>query len=274
MANIVTGVFQGIPVCGSFSGTALSVNSGARTRFANITAGLTMIVVLLLFGNAIAFLAMPALGGLLMIVGYRIIKPSDVRLVWNIGTVQQVTMITTFVLTLLMPLQYAVMAGVALSVLLFTTRQSNKIKIMEWVRQPMGLPLERHSPEAVPAEHAIVLVPYGSLFFAAADAFEQELPKVTNDTRNSVVILNLRQRSELGGTFLGVLRRYAHDLAEHNSRLMLVEVGGETMVQFEKTGYVDAFGTENIFPASERIFESIRKADHEARTWIAAQERS
>jgi len=273
IANIATGIFQGIPVCGSFSGTALAVNSGARSRFANITAGITMAGALLLFSSAIGYLAMPALGGLLMIVGYRIIKPSDVRLVWNIGTVQQVTMLITFVLTLLMPLQYAVMAGVALSVLLFTTRQSNKIKIMEWVRQPLGLPLERQSPEVVSAEQATVLVPYGSLFFAAADAFEKELPKVTDDTRNSVVILNLRQRSELGGTFLGVLRRYARDLAEHNSRLMLAELGEETMAQFEKTGYVDTFGTENIFPASERIFESIRKADHDAREWIAEQKR-
>jgi len=271
IANIATGVFQGIPVCGSFSATSLSVNSGARTRFANICAGITMVVVLLLFGNVISFLAMPSLAGLLMIVGFRIIKPDNVTLVWKIGTIQQSTMMITFVLTLLIPLQYAVMSGVALSTVLFITRQSNKIRVMEWVRQPVGLPIEQDSPAEVPPEKTIVLVPYGSLFFAAADAFEKELPKVTEATHHSVVILNLRQRSELGSTFLGVLKRYAEELQERQSRLVLVEVGRETMTQFEKTGYIDIFDLDNIFPATERVFESMREAQHEARKWIKEQ---
>ena len=273
IANIATGVFQGIPVCGSFSATSLSVNSGARTRFANLSAGITMAVALLLFGNAIAFLAMPSLAGLLMIVGFRIIKPDDVRLVWKVGTIQQSTMLITFVLTLLIPLQYAVMNGVALSTLLFITRQSNKIRIMEWVRQPIGLPIEQDAPSEVPAKKTLVLVPYGSLFFAAADAFEKELPKVTEETHHSVVILNLRQRSELGSTFLGVLKRYAGELQERQSRLVLVEVGEETMIQFEKTGYIDIFGFDNIYPSTERVFGSIREAQHEATKWIKEQKK-
>jgi len=273
IANIATGIFQGVPVCGSFSATSLSVNSGAQTRFANISAGITMAVSLLLFGNAIAFLAMPSLAGLLIIVGFRIIKPDNVRLVWRIGSIQQVTMLLTFILTLLIPLQYAVMNGVALSILLFITRQSNKVRVMEWVRQPIGLPIEQNSPNEVPPEKNIVLVPYGSLFFAATDAFEKELPKVSEKTYHSVVILNLRQRSELGGTFLGVLKRYAGELQTAESRLMLVEVGEETMAQFENTGYIDIFGYENIFPATERVFQSIRDAQHEANKWIKEQKR-
>ena len=273
IANIATGIFQGIPVCGSFSATSLSVNSGARTRFANISAGITMAIALLLFGNAIGFLAMPSLAGLLMIVGFRIIKPDDVRLVWKIGTIQQVTILITFILTLLVPLQYAVMNGVALSTLLFITRQSNKVRVMEWVRRPVGLPIEQDSPSEVPPEKTMVLVPYGSLFFAAVDAFEKELPKVTDETRRSVVILNLRQRNELGSTFLGVLERYAGELQAHESRLLLVEVSEEIMTQFEKTGHMDIFGLDNIYPGTERVFASIRKAQHDAEKWIKEQKK-
>jgi SulP family sulfate permease len=177
------------------------------------------------------------------------------------------------VLTLVIPLQYAVMNGVALSILLFIARQSNTVRVMEWVRQPLGLPIEQDPPATVPAEKALVLVPYGSLFFAAADAFEKELPKLTNETHHSVVILNLRQRSELGSTFLGVLKRYAGELIEHNSRLVLAEVGEETMVQFEKTGYIEVFGFDNIYPSTELVFHSLREAQHEAGKWIKQQKR-
>jgi SulP family sulfate permease len=117
------------------------------------------------------------------------------------------------------------------------------------------------------------LIPYGSLFFAAADAFEKELPKITEKTYHSVVILNLRQRNELGSTFLGVLKRYANELLKHQSRLVLVEVGEETMAQFEKTGYLDIFGFDNIYPGTERVFQSIREAQHEAGKWIKEQQK-
>lgn len=271
IANIITGIFQGIPVSGSFSGTALSVNSGARTRFANLSAGLTMAVVLLVFGNAISFLALPSLAGLLIVVGYRIIQLDDILMVWKIGPVQQTIMLITISLTLIIPLQYAVFTGVALSILMFVFRQSNKIKIVQWVRQPGELPLEQDPPKEVPAEQVLILVPYGSLFFAAIQVFEEELPNVTEKTNHSVVILNLRQRIDLGGTFLGVLDRYAIELQKQNSRLILTEISDPVWDQFEKTGHTDILGRDNLFRATERIYESILDAQHQAEKWVEEQ---
>ena len=102
-ANIASGVFQGLPVGGSVSATALVVSSGAQTRLANITAGITMAVSLLLFVGLIKLLAMPALAGLLIIVGYRTLKPADIRMVFSIGLIQQTAMILTLVATLFIP---------------------------------------------------------------------------------------------------------------------------------------------------------------------------
>jgi SulP family sulfate permease len=274
IANIFTGFFQGIPVSGSFSATAISVNSGAKTRFANITAGITMAVVLLVFGNLISLLALPSLAGLLIVVGFRIIKPNDVKLVWKIGPVQQAVMLLTFGLTLIVPLQHAVFIGAAFSILMFVIRQSNKVSLKAWTRQPGELPVEQDAPAQVGAGEALVLIPYGSLFFAATQTFEDELPTFTDETRNSVVILNLHQHDDLGSTFLGVLENYADDLREHNSRLMLAEIDDRTLDKFERTGYLEAFGRENIFRSSERVFEAVMEARHQAVNWIAEQEQS
>ena len=271
ISNIVTGIFQGIPVSGSFSATALSVNSGARTRLANLSAGVTMAAILLLFGNAISYLALPALGGLLIVVGYRIIKQDDIRMVWKIGPIQQTVMLITFGLTLLIPLQYAVFTGIALSILMFVFHQSNKINVVQWIRQPGELPLEKEPPQEVPPEQVLVLTPYGSLFFAAVVAFEKELPNVTEETNHSVVILNLRQRSDLGGTFLSGLERYASDLQQQNSRLMLTEISDQVMDQFNNTGYTDIFGWDNLYQATDRVFESILEAQYQAEKWIEEQ---
>jgi SulP family sulfate permease len=267
-ANVACGLFQAMPVGGSLSATSLSVNSGAKTRFANLTAGVTMAVALVLFGTAIGLLAMPALAGLLMVVGFRTLKPDDVQMVWRTGLIPQAVMVITFVLALLIPLQYAVLMGVALAILLFVFQQSNKITVKEWIYEPGQFPLEQDVPKVLESNKTIILIPYGSLFFAAASTFEQQLPEIEADTRHAVVILNLRGRIDLGSTFLTVLSRYAENLRQADCRLMLVGVGDHSLDEFEKTGLIKTFGRENIFKATDRPGEAMYEALSAAEKWV------
>ena len=269
VANIAAGFFQGMPVGGSLSATALIHSSGARSRFGNIIAGITIVIALLLFGPAIGALAMPALAGLLIVVGYGTLKIDDINLVWKTGTVQQAVMIMTFIFALLIPLQYAVLIGVALAVILFVVNQSNKITVKEWIIREGQLPHEQEVPEVVEPNRVVVLVPYGSLFFAAAAIFEEELPVVDENTRNSAVILWLHGRTDLGSTFLGILERYAENLQAHDSRLMLTGVSEFSLNVIKQTGQIETFGRENVFKGTDEVGGSIFEAYHVADKWLA-----
>jgi SulP family sulfate permease len=269
VANLAAGLFQGMPVGGSLSATALVHSSGAKSRFANIFAGITIVVALLLFGGAISALAMPALAGLLIVVGFGTLKIDDINLVWKTGTVQQTIMVITFIFTLLIPLQFAVLIGVALAILLFVFNQSNKITIKEWIITEGQLPVEHDAPEVLPPNKITVLIPYGSLFFAAAATFEEELPAIDENTRDAVVILWLRGRTDLGSTFLGILDRYAEDLQAHESKLMLAGLSDFSRGVIEQTGQIRIYGRENVFDATEVVGASIVEAYHAAEKWVA-----
>lgn len=143
-ANIAAGLFQGMPVGGSVSATALVHSSGARSRAANIIAGVTIAVMLLLFGDFVGKLAMPSLAGLLIVIGFQTLKPHKIDMVVRTGLVQAIVLVATFVLTLLFPLQYAVLVGVGLSIVLYWIKQSNRMTLKEWVFSPgQPLPIER-----------------------------------------------------------------------------------------------------------------------------------
>jgi SulP family sulfate permease len=272
VANIAAGLFQGMPVGGSLSATALVHSSGAKSRFANIFAGITIVVALLLFGRAIGALAMPALAGLLIVVGFGTLKIDDINLVWKTGSVQQAIMLITFTFTLLIPLQYAVLIGVALAIILFVFNQSNKIEVKEWTLTEGQLPVEQDAPEVLPPNKITVLIPYGSLFFAAAATFEEELPTIDENTRDAVVILWLRGRTDLGSTFLGILDRYAEELQAHGSKLMLAGVSDFSRSVIEQTGQIRIYGRENVFDATEVVGASIVEAYHAAEKWVAEHE--
>ena len=76
-ANVIVGIFRGMPVGGSMSATSLNKSAGARSRIALMIAGVVMAVVIIAFAGLVGHIAMPALAGLLMLVGFRTIQPAD-----------------------------------------------------------------------------------------------------------------------------------------------------------------------------------------------------
>jgi len=243
------------------SATSLVTTAGARTRLANITAAAVMAVVILLFGDLAGAIAMPALAGLLMVIGVRTFKPDRVRMVWRTGPSQAIVMVTTFVLTIVIPLQYAVLIGVAASVILFVGHQSNKVTVVCWVFPPgSALPREEPAPAELPPGEVVVLMVYGSVFFASAQVIEAQLPAVTPTSTGSVVVLRLRGKEDLGSTFIRVMMRYADALHAAGGHLILAGVGQRVLNQLTATRALDVLGQDNVFPSTEALGTAVTSA--------------
>ena len=267
-ANVASGLFGGMPVGGSVSGSALNKEAGARSRASLLFASAVMAVVIVVFGQAVGSIAMPSLAGLLMLIGYRTIKPADLASVWRIGALQKAVVTVTFALTMVIPLQYAVLVGVGLSVVLHVVRQSNQVVVRRRIVDAAGDLIEVDPPAELPPGEVVVLQPYGSLFFAAAPVFEAALPAVVPTSTSSVVILRLRGRSDLGTTFMDVLLRYGQALAAVGSKLVIVSADEHIIDQLAVTGITDLIGTDNIYPGDERVGATIKRACADATAWI------
>ena len=60
-ANVIAGVFRGMPVGGSMSASSLNKTAGAQSRVALMIASVVMAVVVVAFGGLVGYIAMPAL---------------------------------------------------------------------------------------------------------------------------------------------------------------------------------------------------------------------
>ncbi|HEY6747231.1 MAG TPA: SulP family inorganic anion transporter [Mycobacteriales bacterium] len=266
IANLAAGLLRGMPVGGSMSGTALVRAAGARSRVANIVAAAVMAAVILVLAGVAGYIAMPSLAALLMLVGFRTLKPDQVRMVWQTGAAQATVMATTFALTLTIPLQYAVLAGVAISIVLFVVQQSNKVTVIRWTfREGSAYPVERPAPSVLPGGEVVVLAVYGSLFFASAQVVEAQLPRVEPRSAGAVVVLRLRGTEDLGSTFIQTMLRYSATLREAGCELVLAGVGGRVLDQLERTGALAELGPDNVFRATAQIGESLTSALERAR---------
>ena len=266
-ANIATSLVAGLPAGGSISGTALIMGAGARSRWTNIFVGFFVAAIVILAAPLVERVPMPALAALLIVTGYQGLRIQQAVLAWNTGKVPTVVMIVTFVATLLIPLQFAVLFGMALSVVLHVMRQANKVVVTQWVLQPEGFPLEQAAPRRLASHRLTLLHVYGSLFFAAAKSIEEMLP-AAGDATHAVVAINLRGKSEIGSTFVTVLDRYGRALRQRNSKLMLVGVDPVVFDQLAKTGVLKLIGEENVFPATPQIGAALNQAVAAATAWL------
>jgi SulP family sulfate permease len=271
VANVAAGLFQGMPVGGSLSATAILKHAGAASRLALLLTSVVMIVVIVVFGDVVGGLAMPSLAGLLIVVGVRTVKPADLWSVWRTGLIQKVVVTTTFVLTLAIPMQYAVLVGVGLSIILHVVRQSNQVTMKRWELDEQGHATESDPPARLPAGEVVVLQPYGSLFFAAAPVLETLLPTPDATSRGSVVIIRVRGRVELGVTFLALLRRYAASLAAVDSKLVIVSTSERVEEQLRVAGITALIGPENIYAGDERVGAALRRAHADAAAWVRSR---
>jgi SulP family sulfate permease len=266
-ANIATSFVGGIPAGGSISGTALTMGAGAKSRWTNIFVGLFVAVIVLLAAPLVERVPMPSLAALLIVAGYQGLRVQEAVLAWNTNKISKVVMSVTFVATLVVPLQFAILLGMAISIVLHVFRESNKVVVTQWLLQPEGFPLEQPAPKRLPSHQLTLLHVYGSLFFAAAKSMEEMLPDV-GDATHAVVAINLRGKSQIGSTFVTVLQHYSQALQDQDSKLMLVGVDPAVRDQLAKTGVLKLIGEENVFLATPQLGAALNQAVAAATAWL------
>ncbi|MEO8285310.1 MAG: SulP family inorganic anion transporter [Chloroflexota bacterium] len=266
-ANVASGFFRGLPVGGSLSTTALTVLSGARSHWAPIFAGLWMAVIVVLFPGLVSYVAMPALGALLMIASASTIKPAEAHSIWNTGWPSRLAIVTTFLTTLFLPIQAAVGIGVALSALLYLNESATDVSVVELVERPDGR-IEEHKPPKQLSDNSVtVLDVYGHLFYAGARTLERLLPE-PQGAQKPVVILRLRGRTSVGATLLEVLTNYAGKLNDVGGQLYLTGISNGAYDQIVRTHKLRMSGPVRVYEATHIVGQSTQTAYGDAQAWL------
>ncbi len=270
-ANVVSGFFRGLPVGGSVSATALSVVSGARTRWAAIFAGLWMAVIVIAVPDLVEYVAMPALGALLILAGLSSIKPREITSVWHSGTEARLAGGATFAAMLFLPIQAAVAIGVVLSALLFMRHSYTAIRVVHVILRDDERLEEREPPDSLEDRAVTVLDVYGDLFYAGARTLEERLPSARG-ARRPAVVLRLRGRTAAGATLIDVLTNYADELRRAEGRLYITGIRGEPYRRLVAATKLDRTGAVHIHEATAILGESTFTAVADARAWLADTE--
>ncbi|MGB3714614.1 MAG: SulP family inorganic anion transporter [Candidatus Promineifilaceae bacterium] len=271
IANLVSGTFQGLPLGGSLGGTGLIISTGAKSRWANVFLGLFVGVFVLVFASLVELVAMPTVAAILIVVGIEIINREEVGDVWDVHVSKRVIMVVTFVATLTLPIQQAVLIGVFLSFIDYIYTSSQDVRLMALRPIDTGTFVEEPAPAELEDNSVTILFARGSTHFAAARTIQELLP-VAKTARNAFVIARLRGTEQIGSTFITVLERYAAELRVNGGRLMLSGVHPKVKEQLLRTETTEDIPEDIIFMETPILGESTRAALAAAQEWLARED--
>ncbi len=269
VANVAAGFFGGATMGGSVNATALNVSAGSRSRWSSVFAGVVVIVVVLAAAPLVSKVPLAVTAGILMVAAISMIRVRAIKEIWVADRLSAGVMAITFALVLIVPLQYAVLAGATISVLKYLYLASLDVRVVQVAIGDDGRAREVAGKPALSDAAVTVLDIYGSLFFAAAPKVRASLPPAASG-RRAVVVLRLRGRGALHSALLTLLGDYAAALAKGGGRLYLAGVGPETDEQLRRTHLADTLGTDAIVPATDEFYGACEVAQRRGRQWLAS----
>jgi len=115
MASIGTGFFQGFPVAGSFSKSAVNNRAGALTPLAGAIAGLFIMLVVLFFTGFLFYLPLPILAALIIAAVVKMVDFPGFFHIWSVNKYEVYIAMITFAGVLIFGILFGVVIGVFLS---------------------------------------------------------------------------------------------------------------------------------------------------------------
>ncbi|MCZ7668133.1 MAG: STAS domain-containing protein [Chloroflexi bacterium] len=200
--------------------------------------------------------------------GFGTYKFAVIQDIWDVSTSSRLVMLATFLSTLVLPIQQAVLVGIILSILDFVYTSTQDMQISELVENEDGMFAERPSPTKLTDNSVTILYSWSPLFFASARAMDDLLPAV-GQAKQAVVILRLHGRSRIGSTYIQIVERYEARLQANGGKLMLSGVSQNVWDQLERTETFEAIPEADVFMVDEILGNSTRKAAAAAKEWLA-----
>jgi len=248
LSNIAGSFFSGYVATGSFNRSGVNFTAGARTPLAAVFAGLMLMVIVLLVAPLAGWLPKATMAGVLFLVAWGLIDFKEIRHIIQTSRRETAVFGVTFLSAVFLELEFAIFAGVLLSLVLYLERTS-KPRMVTLAPDPR-LPGRAFScePDVPQCPQLRFLRIDGSLFFGSAAHVEQAFDRMRAEEPERKHLAILAD----GINFVDL--QGGHVLAHESERRMaagggfyLINVKQGLWDALERCHCLDATGARNVF---------------------------
>lgn len=261
LSNMVGSFFSSYAGSGSFTRSGINYDSGARTPLSAIFAALMLMVIVLLIAPLTAYLPIAAMGGIILLVAYRLIDFHHIKNILTLSPSETAILLTTFFATLFLELEFAIYLGVLLSLVLFLAKTSTpRIPTLSIDNSYDDTKRKFTSVHKKPLKECpqlkIIRVDM-SIYFGSINYIHKVISQISEKEgiHNILIVASGINFIDLAGaeTLVNENRR----LAQKNGGLFFVGMKSSVYEFAAKSCFIKKIGSDHFFDSKSRAIRSI-----------------
>lgn len=223
-ANLVSGLFHGMPAGAGYSATSANEAAGAGSRLAGIVAAFVVLVIVLTVLPYVALTPEPVLAAIVIYALGRglSLQPLGRYFIWRRD---RLLVICAVAAVLVLGVLDGLLLAVAISVVLMLRQMSSAdIQVLGRLGDSHDFVEQQHHADALPVPGVLIVRPSEALFFANAERILGAALRLMRQTSVEVVVLSLEESPDLDGTSIEALAAFFAQVRAEGKRLVLARV--------------------------------------------------
>ena len=271
-ANLAAGFFQGFPVSGSASRTAVAEAAGGKSQAVGVVGALAIILLLLFAGGLTTYLPQASLAAIVIVAGTALFDLSTMRWLWRVRRSELVLCLVALLGVAIVGVLQGIVIAIVLSLLAFLQR------VWRPYDATLGRVSGRHGyhdvkrhPDARQVPGMIVFRFDAPVFFANAEHFTRAVKKHVAERGEPVrhVIIAGEPITDIDTTGAESLRNLMDDLAADDVTFAFAELKGPVKDRLRSYGAFKEIGKKNFFSTiGHAITEYLEEAGGDPLEWV------
>jgi len=237
-SNVAVGLFQGLPIGGTLSRTAVADESGAKTQLAGGVSGLVLLLVLVLFTGVFYNLPQAILAAIVLYVIRGLIDIPHFHKIYNFNKIEFSVAVVTLLTVLFIGALEGIVIGVILSVLSLLKNMYNPhIAILGRIPGTIQYLDIKRRPEAEIAFHTLIVRVDGSQIFLNTESVKNTVIDLVDgkykDTK--LFVLDFEATSFIDYSGIEMLEELIDELKSRGIKVKAANVYGPLRESIKKT---------------------------------------
>lgn len=264
LSNIFGSFFKAYPTTSSFSRSAINAESGAKTGMASLISVVMVVITLLFLTPLFYYLPKTVLAAIIIVAVFNLINLKEAFYLWRVNKLDFWLMLSTFLATLFLGIEYGIAVGVGLSLIVLIYRTS-KPYVTELGKVPnSNFYRNKNRFEEVVLEEDILVFRFDAqLFYANANYFRDNLEEMTlqKGTALKLIVLDAESINRVDSTGVEMLKERVRYYKKKGIIFYFAGVKGPVRDDLFKSGLLEIIDINHFFMRANQAVKFYKTGD-------------
>lgn len=274
LANIIGSFFKSFSVTGGFSRSAVNDQAGAKTGMAGVISAGLIILTLLFLTPLFYYLPKAVLASIIIVAVLGLINVRMVKYLWLTDKADLGMLVATFLGTLFLGMQWGVLVGVGLSllILLIKTARPHYAILGKIPNEPHYKNVMRF-PELETSDDTLIIRFDAGLYFANISYFKSVIKKEIIKKGDSLkaFFLNADSINNIDTTAIYALEEILEECRSRGIEFYIIAVKGPVRDALKKSSLMDKIGRNYFFLKTDHAVNAYRNTGNSLLNKYAVQ---